>query len=241
MNLLEIRQQFRVISGRYDLVDDAGVDQGADFYINEGCKFLDGLDETQKSWASCFRFLEVGFWGVQFPYCRAVKEVWVADPVNGRWQLEKLNLQDLVSNYMTTLPSLITNGSPLYYSPGITRNIPEDTPMDEFESFIGFVDIPYGDAHEYNTVIISPPTDTKCVVIVNGLFYSAKLINDTDKNYWSEAHPMLLLMGAMRQLEIMNRNTQGVNDWERSIRTDVASLGMDLVEELIAEADQMGG
>jgi hypothetical protein len=48
-------------------------------------------------------------------------------------------------------------------------------------------------------------------------------------------------MATMRQLEVINRNTQGVNDWEAVILKDMTSIGFDLVEELIAEADEMGG
>jgi len=44
----------------------------------------------------------------------------------------------------------------------------------------------------------------------------------------------------MRQIEIINRNTQGVNDWTSSIAVEMKQLGMDLVEELIAEVSQIG-
>jgi hypothetical protein len=66
-----------------------------------------------------------------------------------------------------------------------------------------------------------------------------ELVADTDTNFWSGAHPMLLIMAGMRQLEIVNRNTQGVNDWTAAISTDTTQLGMDLVEELIAEVTQI--
>ena len=46
-------------------------------------------------------------------------------------------------------------------------------------------------------------------------------------------------MGYMRQIEIVNRNTQGVNDWTNAISTDMVGLGMDLVEELISEVTQI--
>ncbi len=52
---------------------------------------------------------------------------------------------------------------------------------------------------------------------------------------------MLLIMAAMRQTEVVNRNTQGVNDWTNSISVEMKQLGMDLVEELIAETSQMEG
>ena len=238
MNLLQIRTKFRDISGRFDLVNEDYSDNGADFYINEGRKFLDRLGETQKSWASCFRFIEIEGYVVHFPYCRAIKEVWAVS-TSARWQLEKTNLQDLIAGYLTGLPSSRNTGTPLYYSPAITRYIPENETADSFESFVGWVDIPSGNAHEYNSVIINVPSSEKIALDIKGLFYSMELVNDTDENYWSAVHPLLLIMAAMRQLEIINRNTQGVNDWTNSIVSEMRQLEMDLVEELIAEVDQI--
>ena len=242
MNFLQMRQKFRELSGRFDLVGDTPTytDNGAGFFLNEGRKFLDRLDETQKSWGTCFRFLDVGKYSVQFPYCRAIKEVWAASTTE-RWQLEKKNIQDLINGYLLDLPSQRNTGSPLYYSPCITRAIPENQPISSFESFLGWVDIPSGNAHEYNAILVSVPVDEKLTILINGLFYSAELVNDTDENFWSVAHPMLLYMAAMRQVEIANRNTQGVKDWEASIGADVKTLGFDLVEELSAEVSEMEG
>jgi len=240
MNYLQMRLKFRELSGRFDLVDSVGVDQGAGFYINEARKFLDRLDETQKSWGTCFKFLDIGKYSVQFPYCRAIKEVWAAT-TEAKWQLEKQNIQDLINGYLLGIPSGRSSGLPLYFSPCITRIIPENQPVSSFESFLGWVDIPSGNAHEFNSVLFSVPTESKLTIMINGLFYSAELVNDTDENYWSAVHPMLLYMATMRQIEINNRNTQGVKDWEASIGNDIKSLGMDLVEEVIAEVDQMEG
>uniref|UniRef100_A0A6H1ZBY0 Uncharacterized protein n=1 Tax=viral metagenome TaxID=1070528 RepID=A0A6H1ZBY0_9ZZZZ len=240
MNLLQLRTKLRELSGRFDLVNDDFSDNGADFFINEGQKFLDRLDETQKSWASCFRFAEVEGFSVQFPYCRAIKEVWAASTTE-RWQLEKKNLQDLIAEYLTELPGQRSVGEPEYYSPGITRYIPENATADTFESYIGWVDVPAGGAHEYNTILLNIPTSAKIVLEIKGLFYTMQLVNDTDENHWSVNHPLLLIMAAQRQMEVVNRNTQGVNDWSSAISTESKQLGMDLVEELIAEVNQMGG
>lgn len=240
MNLLEIRTKFRELSGRFDLVNDDFSDNGADFFINEGSKFLDRLEETQKSWASCFRFLEIGLFSVQFPYCRAIKEVW-AGSTTGRWQLEKKNIQDLIKDYLSGLPSSRSTGLPLYYSPCITRYIPENASVIDIESFIGWVEIPSGNHHEYNAILVNVPTSEKLTIDIRGLFYSQKLIEDTDKNYWSEVHPLLLISATMRQIEILNRNTQGLNDATLAIQTEMQQIGFDLVEELISEVDQMEG
>ena len=238
MNLLQLRTQFRTISGRHDLVNVDFSDNGADFYINEGRKFLDRSDETQKSWASCFRFIEIGQFSASFPYCRAIKEVWVAS-TTARWQLEKINLQELISGFLTGIPTSRSIGVPLFYSPCVTRYIPEDAIVADIESFVGWIDIPAGGAHEYNSILINVPTEEKISAEIKGLYYSHELTADTDTNFWSGAHPMLLIMAAMRQIEIVMRNTQGVNDWTNAINADMVGLGMDLVEELIAEVTQI--
>ena len=240
MNLLQLRAKLRELSGRSDLVNDDFSDNGADFYIYEGQKHLDRMDETKKSWASCFRFIEIGGFAVQFPYCRAVKEVW-AMSTSARWQLKKKNLQDLITGYLTGLPIERNQGCPLYYSPGITRYIPEDVTAEDFESFVGWVDVPAGSASEYNTVLINVPTEEKIALEIKGLFYTAQMSNDTDENHWSVNHPMLLIMATQRMMEVTNRNTQGVNDWDNAIGSHIRGLGMDLVEELISETSQMEG
>ena len=238
MDLLGMRTMFRSMSGRFDLVNADFSDNGADFYINEGRKFLDRLEETQKSWASIFRFVEVGFSHAVFPYCRAIKEVW-ATTTTARWQLEKMDLQDLIEGYLKGNLNSRTPGTPLYYAPAITRYIPENATADTFESFIGWVEVPSGNAHEYNAILLNVPVSAKTSLDIRGLFYSAELVNDTDENYWSSVHPMLLYMAAMRYVEINNRNTQGRKDWESAIADDMRQLGMDLVEELIAEVSQI--
>ena len=48
-------------------------------------------------------------------------------------------------------------------------------------------------------------------------------------------------MAANRQIEIDYRNTAGVKDWEAAIQSELLGLGKDLVEEHIAEVNQMEG
>jgi len=241
MNLLQLRTKLRSLSGRFDLVNEDFTDNGADFFINEGSRHLDRLNENQKSWASCFRLIEIGQSSVSFPYCRAIKEVWVASTSKGRWQLEKEDLQDLISGYLTGLPSSRNQGMPTYYSPCLTRYIPEDAEVGDLEAFIGFIEIPAGNAHEYNSILLNVPTDVQLMIDIRGLFYSHYLTAETDKNYWSEVHPLLLIMSTMRHLEVINRNTQGVNDWDAAIEKQVNLIGFDLVEEIIAEVSHMEG
>lgn len=240
MNLLQIRQQFRTLSGRHDLVTSAGADAGADFFINAGQRHLDRLDETQKSPGVAYRFCNIGHCSVFFPYCRAVKEVW-ATSLTARWQLEKRDLADLIAGYFTTYLSGIDTGTPLYYAPAVTRSVPATSKITaaEFEAFAGYVMTMSGDHHEYNSVLIAPPVNEKIGVEIKGLFYTEALEDDTDKSYWSEVHPELLIMATQRQIEVFNRNSQGVRDWDAAIAEATSGIGKDLVEEEIAEVTQI--
>ncbi len=240
MNLLAFREKFRAASGRFELVNEDFTDNGADFFINEGSRYLDRMEDVQKSFASHFRFIDIGGFSASFPHCRSLQEVWIHTST-GRWQLEKMDYADLIANYLSGLPSSRSSGKPSFYSPTITRYIPSDIDTLDFEAYAGFVDIPAIGRSEYNSIILNSPIDEKMSVELKGLFYSHELSADEHSNYWTDVHPMLLIMSTMRQLEIINRNTQGVNDWTRSIVDQMKQLGMDLVAEIVSGVDQMVG
>jgi hypothetical protein len=243
MNLLEIRTEFIRRSGRYDLVVDAVsfVDNGANFYINSGQRFLDRLDTLPKSTGRHFTEVESGRNYAIFPYCRAIKEVW-AMTTSGRTKLAKKEMSDLREYYADGVSSL-TGGTPLYYAPAVMRVIPESDRLaiGEFEGILDFADVMFDKHYEYNGVVFYPPPDETYVIEVWGLFYSPTLDTDLQESFWSVVHPEILLMAAMHQLEIMYRNTEGAKDWLAAITGEVSGLGKDFVEEHIAEVSQMEG
>jgi hypothetical protein len=238
MNLLEFRKFFADRSGRHDLVDENYGDNGLDVIIFEAQKYLDRMDETRHSWATVFAPIALNGFSATFPHCRAIKEVWAASPTTGRWQLEKKKLQDIQAGYLGTLPSLMTSGVPLYYSPCITRTVPANDIMETYEQYFSYVSVA---SRDYNALIINVPSSEAISLIIEGLFYTPQAINDTDTNVWMTVHPILLYMSIMRQLDVMNRTTQGVNDWNNAIGQEMTQLGFDLVEEIVAEVDDMHG
>lgn len=235
MNLVEIRHMFRDLSGRYDLVDDEGDNSTVDLYINSACRYLDRLTETQKSFATHYKAISSGSWNVQFPYCRAVKEIWVAS-TTARWQLEKKDIQDLLAGILTEKISGLDTGDALYYAPVLTQVV-GPVPI-EIANYIDTITV---SGQLYNAALILPPTDVKLLVEVKGLFYSTPLVNNKDENFWTNVHPNTLLKAALRELEIFNQNAQKVADWEKSIVLDVDGINKDLVDEHIAEFDEMEG
>ena len=234
MNLLQIRQKFRELSGRFDLVNEDGSDNGADFFINEGRKYLDGLDETNRSFATSFQKLEADRIGVTFEGCRALQKVWLTKS-GSRVLLEKMDPHDLILDYLS---GTVTAGTPAYFALYTNRYFPEDLTMDKFEVFLPYMEISMNPLDQ-NCILFNCPADEDMYLIINGLFYSSYMATDEAENHWSVNHPMLLIMAAMRQVEVINRNTQGVGDWERSINKEVELLGKDLVEEMIVDVDHM--
>ncbi len=240
MNLREIRTKFRDLSGRYDLVNDDFTDNGSDFFINAASKWLDKALETTKSWASYMAIVSAGTWYVQVPSARAFKEVWITTD-EGKWQLTKKRLQDLIAAFYTELPANWTNGTPEYYSPTITRYIPEDVTPATLATFATYVGVISPTDYEYNAIILSAPVDRDTLVEVIGLFYSKEMTLDGDTNFWSVAHPLLLIEAAIRQTHLVSGNKPMLDVIDRGLDGDITRLDKDLVEQIIAEVDQMEG
>ena len=237
MDLIQLLRTFRSLSGRYDLTDD-DPEKNIVHIINAACKTLDRISETQKSFASYFAFLDVGEFSLSIPYCRAIKEVWAASTTE-RWQVEKKNLQDIIVNYMSD--DTIDSGDSTYYSPVVTRKIPADADLSSFAAYMTYLDTqPNLDAN-YNGIVIVPPSDTKIMIEVKGLFYSADLVEDDDENYWSAIHPMTLLRAVMRELDIFNQNQTKVEGWNKALTTDLENISKDLVDEVISEVTEIDG
>jgi hypothetical protein len=240
MDLVTLRAQFVKLSGRNDLISGT-VDNGANFYINAGQRFLDRKFRFPKDEGVYPYVLPIGGWHVVIPFCRAVKEVWTTN-TESRIQLTKKTIQDFLATYNKPLV-LTDNGCSLFYTPAILRSIPESdrATATTMSAIVGYMPTLVAAHYEYNGILIGPPTDEELHVEVYGLFYSPELVNNEDQSFWSAVHPEVLLYAALYELEIGYRNTQGANDWMSAINDHASGIDMDTVEEDIAESDQMEG
>jgi hypothetical protein len=242
MTLLSTRTNFVKISGRYDLVVDtsAYADNGADFYIQNGQLWLDRQEEIKKSHSRVFASITAGDWYSIFQLARAIKEVWISNSDGEKWKLTKTDFDILRAAYAED-PINLDQGDPLYYSPIYLRESPETTNEIKIDTFGATEYTETGDHYEYNGLVFLPPADGAFTLEIHGLFYQPKLEENTDKNYWTEVHELVLVMAACRALEVVNRNSAGVKDWENSIKSELFGMGLDLVEEESAEATEMEG
>lgn len=241
MNLLEIRKQFVKISGRYDLVDDAvnWSDNGADFYITAGQKFLDRLITVPENTATIFLPLASGEYSLTFQYgCRSVQEIYV-NRTDERLRLEKISLTDLKDTYYKTLANT-DSGAPLYYALANLRAL-ETSDKDDLGTFVNNVHTESDELYDYRGLIIVPPVDEDYTVEIKGLFLQNELSDNSDENWWTTSAPDLLLKGALYQLESFSRGTENAKNWLSAIQTDVMNLEKDAIEEEIVDVDNMKG
>lgn len=239
MNLKELRTQFIKLSGRYDLVVNVTdyADNGADFHIQAGQKYLSKLVKVPENESSNYYPLGANEYSIQFEQpVRSIESVFI-NSASERWELTKAPLKDIKSAYYR---SDETSEAPSHYAVASMRSIEPDAAND-LGTFINL--IRDGDDADYSVrgLVIVPPADQAYTIEVNGKFEQKKLTLDSDKNWWSEEHPSLLIMAAMRNVEIFHRNREGVADWDASLAAEITLLERDAVEEEVADIDQMEG
>jgi hypothetical protein len=224
MTLKEIRALFTTRSGRFDLITEEGLDNGADFFIQAGCRTLDRMIQHVKSVATHYEAIEAGDYYLIFTRCRAIKQVWVSNALS-RTELELYTPKDFYLDYAGPA-STISQGRPSAYTPINLRTVEKEA----FNSLATFMQYVRADDETYNGIVF-PPADGNYVVEIIGLFESKALECEIDENYWSVNFPDLLILAAMYKLEVFNRNKQGAEDWLAGITMEITQLEKDMVEQ----------
>lgn len=250
MTLLDIRKQFVRISGRYDLVVDAAdfEDNGANLYITEGQKSLERRLNYNPAVGKLFMDITAGTYKVQFQNCRAVQEVWALG-YESRTELRKLDEYSLraihqkyVANMYTTPLASMQRGRPQFYYPTNLRRVPDDADTSsDSEVLSSYLDTISPTDPTYSGIIIFPPPDIDYALEIKGLFYNPVLVADADTNYWTINHPNLLVMSALRQLEMMYRGSKTASTWNSLIESELLNIEKDFIEQEISHIDTLEG
>jgi hypothetical protein len=228
MNLMQVREQFIKLSGRYDLVTSTSTyaDSGADFFITAGAQFLDRRSNLINKTSRLFYQLDAGTWYKTFQKCRIVEDIYINN-TTGRSKLTFKDFNWLHKEYSSPI-SAQDRGTPLYYCPAKLRTDVNDD-INNLGAFFNYVTT---SSDAYRGVLIFPPPDEAIIIEIVGQFYSSDLTDDEDSNYWTANHPTILILSALYQLETLNhRNTQGANDYLNAIDKLLIDLDKDIVEE----------
>lgn len=243
MTLTNIRSWFKEVTGRGDLVNEDGTDNGADKYINSGGRLLDTLYNHPKRSMRYIGTLAQGGFSLSIPLCRSIKEVWIADSDGARTQLKKKSLQDMRANYAKDWAD-IDKSVPKFYSPNIVGLGPTqvDSSASAFSSNNDVSDLvlPTRGNFEYNSILMMPPANEIYTINVFGDFSQVELEVDTDTNYWSVLYPYMLVISSKFVLECGFYPEQA-----RVVLANVdpvlRGIDHDIVDEEISELDQMEG
>lgn len=242
MSLVAVRQTFVQLSGRYDLVVDATnwVDNGADVYIRAGMDWLDENFSLGNARSRYNQVLSANAWYALIQRCRAIQEVWMSTS-SARRRLTYKALE-VVREWYAKPWADVTSGTPLYYSPAIIRSELTASTDISIDSFGGTATTEAGKSPlQYNSIIVTPPISESYEMEVVGLFYSDLLSDDDDENWWTTNQHLVGVWAALRMLEVSHRNTQGAADWTAAIRDKIKGLEDDLIEEEMAEFNQIEG
>lgn len=252
MDYKDVRRKFIELSGRYDLVNPDWTDNGADFYLNAGQKWLDRLQDTGKMNAKNVQSIAAGTTKVYIDGLRAVKSVWIGVSTDGLVRLAKASLDYLRQLYEKQLGS-VDQGTPKWYAPAVFRPYSDVQTTTTLSGYYDIDDLilPTGAApvhYTYSGIVIVPPPDQTYYLSIYGLYYSpalsATLAAGTwtqTKSVWTENYPDMLIKAALMQLEIFYRNAEGSKEWKAAVLDDVVGMDKDQAEEEAADISEMGG
>jgi hypothetical protein len=251
MNYKDVRKKFVELSGRYDLTNADWTDNGADFFINAGQRYLDRQYGTGKAKAKHIQSVSAGTTLIKTTGLRSVLEVYAGDSTDGLYALKKASISYLKDLYGEAF-SAIDRGTPEWYTPIILRPFPDTTTSAGVGSWAGYYDtgdVVLDNAHyTYDGIIIVPAPEATIYVSIYGLFFSPTLSAvvvagewTQTKSTWTENFPEILLKAALYELEVFYRNTEGAKDWNNALMLDLAGMDKDAAEEESAGIFQIGG
>lgn len=239
MNLLEVRTQFTKLSGRYDLVDAVFADNGADYFIKAGLKFLDRKVEFDKDISKFFKQFAIGDYFAEFEDYRTTDRMYFATS-SGRVELAYLAPAEMQARFGTEPYVDVTRGTSAFFTMAITRSVPEGTALDVIGNY-GNEILTDGSQTSKQGLIIMPPTDTAGMIEVWGKYQTPFPSAEDGTNYWFDSFEDVAVNAALYKLEVSYRNTSGAADWLASIDLDLFGIEKDNIEDDVKRAEEMEG
>lgn len=223
MTLKEFRKLFVDITGRFDLVQDeeSYADNGANFYIQAGQRFLDKSFKHSKSFGEQVVQLKRGLETYSLDNYLSVTNVQVSTPDSG-WVTLGLRQDDEINEVKPSGSNAL--GLPRFYS---VVNLMRSPLVERSETAIMKLGIR-----------LFPVPDTELEAKISGR-YTTPLTKDSDTSFWLVAYPETLIRAAQYQIESFHRNTQGANDHLMAIQRDMLELEHDEIESEIGQISQM--
>lgn len=230
--LWALRQKVAEFSGRYDLITADGEDNGLDFFIQAGQRFLDRLLDTDRLTSRVVFPIRKGNSVVRLDRVRAIKQCWLQD-IKGAWkyEMEKMAAKDYIVE-------VLSEGRPHSFAVFNLRHA--YSTIDKLAFPANFFAFSASD-DSIDAVQLFPRADGDYLLIVLGLFQAPPLNQNKSKNFWTVHYPEILIQSTLLQIEKFMRNSEGVRDQLNALQLEVQSLDFDHVTQQIEGVDQMEG
>lgn len=217
MNLLEIRTQFAKLSGRYDLVDGAFADAGADYYIKAGIKFLDRRAGFDKETVKEITAINIGDYQADVLNQRVIQNVFftTSSGTNILTYKTPLEMRELFS---AEAFGSVDNATTTYWTMEL------DTTQLTNPS-----------------IITMPPTDEAGDIEIWFKRNTPLPSAEDGTNFWMDNFEDLAVNAALYKLEASYRNMTGMRDWLAAIDLDLLGIEKDNVEDDADRAEEMDG
>ena len=226
MNFGEVRELVLAETGRLDAeTKRVGSTTLVDFYINQASRYLDlrpELDRDIVNYRGNIREAEVS---PDLPLCRSIESVWRLSSADLWIQLEKVELTDLLTRYPKVENT--DRSTPVVWTPHTLAKFGDTTDYTVgLKLFEAGIDL-YG-------LTLMPPPSAEMTIGIFGLFFSEKLEQEADQNFWTANHPKLLSLAVGWCMESANRNREGMLDFEAAMSIYLTGIRFDKVEQDIA-------
>lgn len=237
--LADIRQRFIKASRRYDLITNGdltnNVDNGANWWINEGQRYLDRRVPTTKSSRRHMVSLAADSYNVELQRVIAIERLTFMNAADGR--------SDITANVFTPADfrreygALITDwstGTPLAWTANVIGLSPDHKAKTSgdytTDGVVDFDDVKFGDHYWYSGILFYPKTDATYTCEIVARFYEEDLVLDTDKSFWTVKHPNLSVIAGCYCLERTMKSQAGMRTWLEAMEPEISDIDRELVE-----------
>lgn len=229
MSISSVKTKVIQISGRRDFEGESGGVLLL-WYINAGQRYLDfRAQNMKKSAAWDIQSLAAGDYFKTFKYAMSISEIWIADSVDGRSQLDtrSYSLEQLRAKVSAPIAT-INQGRPCFAAWNVIRLAPgSSTPL---PSTGDTADIELkGDSPSeavIDGILFYPPADQAYTLRILGIFHTQPLDDTINKtSFWTEQYEDALVSATLYKIELIgNRNRAGAAPYLEDLNTTIKGL-----------------
>ena len=243
-DLVSIREMFVKSTLRYDLVVDGEggdwSDNGADWFINAGQRYLDMTVGRPRPYRRHQVPLAVDQCTVELQKLISIKSVQIIESGEGRTDITRNVLPP--DEFRVKYPDEIADwdtGKPVAWTSNVIGLSPDlkDEESGDFagDGVLDYDDVKFGNDYAYDGILLYPKCDQAYTLIIIAKFFNPTLVDDSDVSYWTVNFPELLVSAAGYAHERTMKNAAGMRTKLEEMEPIIQEIDNALVEREFTE------